>query len=290
MSVTPFYIYRHVRPDTNEVFYIGKGNNLDKRKSEYRRAFETKKRNHFWNAIFNKNNKNIKVDILFECETHEQANEKEIEFIKLYGRRNLGLGTLVNLTDGADGCFGVIISEETRSKFKSLGSPMKGKKHSDESRKKQSFAAKNRTTHNPFKGKKHNSETIELFRKNRIENPKQKFKFVNTNTGDVVDGVDEAAKLIGIHPTSLHKNLKNNYENNHTPIMYLEDYEKHGSNGFVNKERQRIIANCKKVIDIKTGEIYISVKETSIAKNTDVSTLRRRLNGKFKNTTTLILS
>jgi hypothetical protein len=47
MLESKFYIYRHIRPDTNEVFYIGKGNNLDKRKSKYHRAYDFLKRSNF---------------------------------------------------------------------------------------------------------------------------------------------------------------------------------------------------------------------------------------------------
>jgi hypothetical protein len=40
------------------------------------------------------------------------ANHKEKEFIQLYGRKDLGLGELVNMTDGGDGTIGRILSEE----------------------------------------------------------------------------------------------------------------------------------------------------------------------------------
>ena len=95
-----FYIYRHIRPDTNEVFYIGKGNNLDKRVSLYSRAKCKNRRHDYWKRIVAKNNGVFTIEIMFECETEEQANAKEIEFIALYGRKDLGNGTLVNFTDG----------------------------------------------------------------------------------------------------------------------------------------------------------------------------------------------
>ena len=111
-----FYIYRHIRPDTNEVFYIGKGNNLDKRVSPYSRAKCKNRRHSYWKRIVAKNNGVFLVEIMFECDTEEQINAKEIEFIALYGRKDLGKGTLINFTDGGDGAKGVVMTDEVKKK------------------------------------------------------------------------------------------------------------------------------------------------------------------------------
>jgi len=116
MSVIKFYIYRHIRPDTNEVFYIGKGNNMDKRISSYSRAKCKNRRHDYWKKIVAKNNGLFIVEILFECDTEQQVNEKEIEFISLYGRKDLGKGTLINFTDGGEGAKGVTMSDELKKK------------------------------------------------------------------------------------------------------------------------------------------------------------------------------
>ncbi len=282
-----FYIYRHIRPDTNEVFYIGKGNNLDKKKSKYRRAFETLKRNDFWIKVYNKNNQKISVDILFECESEQVVNEKEIEFISLYGRRDLGKGSLVNLTNGGDGSLGYIMSEANRQIKKEIGSPMQGKKHKAETLLKLSNLAKKRTYPNPFKGRTHTAEVIALLSKIAKESPRRpKTKFINTATNEIYNGVVEAAKAIGLHKATLLKNLRNNYENNHTPIMYYEDYTNR-VNVVLNKGRNKVQKLCKKVIDKGTGKVYESIKDAATDKTIDISTLRRRLNGVFKNNTTL---
>jgi hypothetical protein len=55
--------------------------------------------------------------------TWEESCEKEIELIALYGRRDLGLGTLVNLTNGGEGNLNP--SEDVRYK---IGSANRGKK------------------------------------------------------------------------------------------------------------------------------------------------------------------
>lgn len=111
----PFYIYRHIRPDTNDVFYIGKG--FAESKSHSVRYTERHGRNKWWKSIVNKNNGVFDAEIIYWCNTENEANIKEREFIALYGRRNLGYGTLVNLTDGGDGSAGITMSDETKKKL-----------------------------------------------------------------------------------------------------------------------------------------------------------------------------
>jgi hypothetical protein len=109
-------VYRHIRLDKNEVFYIGIG------KSE-KRAYTKRSRNQHWKNIVSKTE--YKVEIIFENLSWEDACEKEIELIKFYGRKDLGLGTLVNLTDGGDGSINVKMSIETKEK---MSKSSKGKK------------------------------------------------------------------------------------------------------------------------------------------------------------------
>lgn len=109
-------VYRHVRLDTNEVFYIGIGKKIN-------RAYDIKNRNRWWTNITNKTS--YRVDIIFEGLTHKEACEKEKELISLYGRRDLGLGSLVNLTDGGEGSVRYSHTEKTK---KHLSSVRKGKK------------------------------------------------------------------------------------------------------------------------------------------------------------------
>lgn len=114
-----YYCYRHIRLDKNEPFYIGIGVKRNQEftslETEYRRAFDSYYRSKFWKAIYNKST--ISVEILFESDDYEEIKKKEQEFISLYGRKNLGKGTLVNLTDGGDGSLGWKPSETTRQKI-----------------------------------------------------------------------------------------------------------------------------------------------------------------------------
>jgi len=100
-------VYQHRREDTNEVFYIGIGETL-------KRAYQKKARSIFWISLTNKHS--YTVEILFDNLTWEQACKKEKELIREYGRRDLGLGPLVNMTDGGDGAIGRIDSAEAIAK------------------------------------------------------------------------------------------------------------------------------------------------------------------------------
>lgn len=125
------YVYRHIRLDKNEVFYIGIGSD-----ENYERASTPKNRNRYWHNIVNKTP--YEVEIILDELTWEEACEKEKEFIKLYGRKDLKEGTLVNMTDGGEGAVGVLVSESTRQKISQnhsnvsgANNPMYGKKRDD---------------------------------------------------------------------------------------------------------------------------------------------------------------
>lgn len=136
------YLYRHIRLDKNKPFYIGIGTKTKYNSSnfvtEYGRAFNKNKRSNDWKELFNDINENYEVEILLESDDYDYIKQKEIEFISLHGRRNLGKGTLVNLTDGGEGTKGVIKSQETLIKMSLLfmgeNNPFFGKTHTDEAK------------------------------------------------------------------------------------------------------------------------------------------------------------
>lgn len=104
------YVYRHIRIDKNKPFYIGIGSDMT-----YKRAREKSRRSNLWNKIIAKSD--YDVEILLDNITFDEAKLKEIEFIKLYGRIDLGNGTLANLTDGGDGLINRIFTPEHRRKL-----------------------------------------------------------------------------------------------------------------------------------------------------------------------------
>jgi len=90
------YVYTYTRLDKNEIFYVGIGSD-----SNYKRAKNKSVRTDYFKKIINKSEH--RLDIVFDNLSWEEACKKEIELIALYGRKNLGKGTLINFTDGGEG-------------------------------------------------------------------------------------------------------------------------------------------------------------------------------------------
>lgn len=122
-------VYRHIRLDKNEPFYIGIGN-------EKSRAYDKRGRTNWWKNIAKKG---YEVEILFEDIDFEEAIKKEIEFIALYGRKNNSTGTLVNLTDGGQGTIGY---RHTRESIEKCRFAAKNQIQTLESKRKKSLASK----------------------------------------------------------------------------------------------------------------------------------------------------
>ena len=129
-------VYLHKRNDTNEVFYVGIG------KTE-KRAFSKRSRNAYWKNIVEK--VGYIVDILVSETPWEDACKIEKLLIEKYGRKDLGLGNLVNMTDGGDGIFGCVRSKQTRQK---ISETKKGKVHKKETKEKISETKKGKTPWN----------------------------------------------------------------------------------------------------------------------------------------------
>lgn len=166
-------VYKHIRKDTNEVFYIGIG------KTE-KRAYNKTKRNSYWKRIVDKHDYDI---VLIETDVSwETACELERKLIKEYGRYDLGLGSLVNMTDGGDGTVGIVVLKETKqkmrdsAKFRNAKPPSrKGAKHSKETIQKQKEAKIGKKL-NPF-SEQHKQKIAEsIVGKKHSEEAKQKMK------------------------------------------------------------------------------------------------------------------
>jgi hypothetical protein len=198
------YVYRHIRTDKNEPFYIGIGSDCNfTRANEKRKA----RRNKIWNDIYSKTQ--IEVEILFSDVSYEFACQKEIEFIKLYGRINTNTGILSNLTDGGDTEIGRIVTlkeREYRSKlFSGVNNPMYGKKMSKESIEKGRLKRLGQKAWNKgLKGaQKANNGKIVL----------------DLNTGVFYDNAREAAEFNNIKHTTLKSKLNGSNKNN-TSFIY----------------------------------------------------------------------
>ena len=145
------YLYRHIRLDTNQPFYIGIGSS-----SNYSRAHEKCRRNLHWSRITNKTK--YRIEIVLDDLTWGEACFKEKEFIYIYGRLDNNTGCLCNHTDGGEGIYNP--SDEIRKK-KSLSMIGKNKGFSNgmsklENRQKVSKSRKGR-----FMGSEH-SRSVEV--------------------------------------------------------------------------------------------------------------------------------
>jgi len=206
-------VYLHRRKDTNEVFYVGVGKTIARSKSK-------SSRNPHWHHIVNKFGYTIQV--IQKKLTWQQACKEEIRLIKFYGRKDLNLGTLVNMTDGGEGTINKIITDETRKKMgdnrrgKYLGVPKtksfrehlskiyKNRTFSEETRKKMSLA------------KKHYKPTDEQKLKNSLSNrgennascklTKEKVIWLRENEGNY--SVNRISKEWSMTRTSIYNILK----------------------------------------------------------------------------------
>lgn len=119
------YVYRHIRNDLNIPFYIGIGSD-----SNYKRSKDKANRNLYWNNIVSKHG--YRIDIMIDDISFDEAKQKEVEFIELYGRKDTNSGILCNKTDGGDGCFGLVHTYESKLK---MSIPNRGKKISEDHKK-----------------------------------------------------------------------------------------------------------------------------------------------------------
>lgn len=99
-----YYVYEHIRIDTNTVFYVGYST-IATTGLIYARAYRTVYNSRSKNGIWEQYVLNIAytVRIVGEFSSKEEALKEEIRLIQLYGRLDLGTGPLVNQNDGGQG-------------------------------------------------------------------------------------------------------------------------------------------------------------------------------------------
>lgn len=125
------YVYKIESPTGN--VYIGKTINLKLRTNDYKYC-NCKTQQILCRSLIKYGFSGHTFDIVYEGEhTNEELNNLEIYYIGLYNSYNGNNEKGMNLTLGGEGCFGRIISEETRRK---IGEKSKGRKHSEETKNK----------------------------------------------------------------------------------------------------------------------------------------------------------
>lgn len=214
-------VYRHLKPN-GETFYIGIG-------KLKRRPYSKANRNQWWHNIVNKYG--YEVQVLKSDLTLEDACELEQMLIAYYGRKDLGLGPLVNLTDGGEGVLGL---------KGNIGNT--GKKHSEETKKRISNAKLGSIPYNKgipmtqaqkdkLKGPRNIIGWNRGIRrtKEQIDNQRKKVKggnnvnaklVLNTDTGIFYDCVDDAAASLNINHRTLITYLSG-HRKNKTSMMYV---------------------------------------------------------------------
>lgn len=219
----PFYIYFHIRPDTGDVFYVGRGKHY-KRSSFLRRAYEVKRRNHIWKGIVERNGWQFEVHIFCHCLTLEESQHQEQQAIASFGKIIDGTGPLCNLTDGGDGVFGLKHSEEARRKMREKHAADPSRKElfrSEEFKAARRIALVKNKVPSSMKGRKHSKETKALY--SEIRRGSKHYaakKVINLETGIVYGCVEDAAVAVGMGKWSLYKSLSGERQN-HTPMQYV---------------------------------------------------------------------
>jgi hypothetical protein len=180
------YVYKHIRNDTKEVFYIGISNDTN-----YARSISYDSRNQYWLNVVAKCG--FTSLIIEDNLNWEEACERERYWIKFYGRKDLKEGSLVNMTDGGDGNNGYLVTDGLR-KIRSLNqigekNVMYGKHHSAEVINKLKLRV---GENNPFFGKKHSEEY------------KLKMKYNNPSSKMVDDDLIKSLNSKGLSVTEIH--------------------------------------------------------------------------------------
>ncbi len=123
MEDIKYCVYLHINPIKQEVFYVGIG--------DIERPYNTD-RNKWWKRIVKKYGYDI--IIIHENLSWKDVCALEIKYIAQIGRKDKGLGSLINLTDGGEGFKnkhsaatklkislkqkGRVVSEETKQKLR----------------------------------------------------------------------------------------------------------------------------------------------------------------------------
>ncbi len=118
-------VYLHKKRIDDVIFYVGVGELAS-------RAYSKSNRNRHWKNIAAKYEYYVEITHTGIC--IEEAKCIETYLVCFYGRKDLGLGELCNMTDGGDGCYNM--SEEQREKLRKPKSESAKKKMSESAKKK----------------------------------------------------------------------------------------------------------------------------------------------------------
>jgi|GEM_PF-2331277 len=299
-----YYLYRHIRLDKNEPFYVGVGTKSGKKSkrfdTHYKRAFNTQ-RNNIWKGIVERTD--YEVEILLESNDKKFIEEKEIEFIALYGRIVLETGTLANLHRGGNYKEGHKLSDEQRA---NISNRQRGE-NSPVAKKVIDIDTKiiYPTIEEIVKKYKYDSGSICKMLSGRALNKfnimyyedflnddyrafsfidKTKTPVIDTETGIRYPSIKECADAIGMSPSKLIEYVKAIKVYNITSIMKQEDYDK----GLKKDDLNKCKIQKQIIVNVVTGEEYEGVKQLSSISNITEYILYHKLGGSCVNDTDYI--
>lgn len=247
------YIYRHRRLDDFSVFYVGLGSG-----KKYARARSKSGRITHWKNIVNK--VGYKVEILADNLTKDEACELEILLIATYGREDLGLGRLVNLTDGGETNKGYVGDKVTYNKVFDTETNEIHRCVVDLAN---LIGINHRTLQAKLDGTVANDTKYILLKNwyegyvHVIEESEGAKEVINVVTKEIFASIADAAKSIGMVYSLLSPKLNGRIKNN-TDLQFLEDY-----NNGVPHNKQTYTFNKSKIRNRETGEIFKNLMSAS---------------------------
>lgn len=225
-----FYLYAHSRNDTGEVFYIGKG---AWRKRGGQRHTAVIGRSQFWKSVVAKAG-GFTSHIIGEFEDEKECFWAESAMIKYHGRRDQGNGTLVNHTDGGEGCTGSVRSEEAKQR---QSAALSGRRLSPEHRSKLSAAKSGLAwTDRQRAARMKNLDMDHMSRMRAASNLARGVAAVSVVDGTMWPSVSCAARAIGISPAKLNAAFRRS-DMNLWGVRLVRDAERMDSG-----ERQSVVS------------------------------------------------
>lgn len=262
------YVYRHIRLDKNEPFYIGIGSDSN---GDYKRANDKNRwHNPLWKRITEKTG--YEVEIMIDNIEWDVACSKEIEFIKLYGRINRRTGILANLTDGGDGNLGLVHSAEALKKIGEAtikrGSYWKGKKMHPNVVKASADARRGKPS--PMRGKSISEKTKEAVRKHATGNKYCVGRVISQETRDKIGNGNKGKPRIDRWKYGRKGELNKNFGKKHRP----EHVQK-------NMDSQKKTPVIKYTLDGVFIQEYNSISEAARLNNIFVTGVQAACKGRF---------
>lgn len=100
-----FYVYEHIRNDTGQIFYVGKGRK--------KRAYRSDGRSEYWKRIVKKSNG---FSVNFFATNLKEKDSFNLEIKRIYELRKKGI-LLCNLSNGGEGPAGIVPTEDHKRKI-----------------------------------------------------------------------------------------------------------------------------------------------------------------------------